>query len=483
MQRGALDQIIALLDIEIARYTVNRQKISEWYSRPRGGRCPYSRMCYFNQYQDVLTSLSDPSVPERLFKYLHEPHFAVEAIVVLAHYARLQDGHELPAMRYADFSKVREERAKFVPGKALRDAHPYVEIALKCLDEINGEELADGFNSNLISKMACRLVYMDYGSYGDAILKHISDEYLGRQRDRAFLCMTLKGGIISFELMKPAFDDAHSYCSKNYPYRTDQWYPVFDWLKLMLFSDEPGKTLDCLKSLPDTLLGTRDMGRFYRAVGHCGHPVAVSILTEVNLGSFKSESILIDWTEALACSEFDETLAVLIEILEGRSKEARTQSYGVRKGLASCVAKVANDNAEFANRVLKIAEGPLSGCDKELLANVYLEMGTDEALQSCLLLLDDREIDRIPRSLRDFVSTKTVKNIPHGSSGWYTVEPRLSNEVRLHLLRMSHFDEKRKLCARLLLSRIDVRRDGLGRPSGEHRHPDFYSGLDWPILN
>jgi len=481
--KGALDQIIALLDIKIARYTVNRQKISEWCSRPRGGRCPYSRMCYFNQYQDVLTSLGDPSVPERLFKYLHEPHFAVEAIVVLAHYARLQDGHELPAMRYADFSKVHEERSKSVPGKALRDAHPYVEITLKCLDEINGEELVDGFSSNLISKMACRLVYMDYGSYGDAILKHISDDFLGRQRDGAFLCMTLKGDIIPFELMKPAFDDAHSYCSKNYPYRTDQWYPVFDWLKLMLFSDEPGKIFDCLESLPDMLLGTREMGSFYRAVGHCGHPVAVSILTEVELEKFKSESIQIDWVEALACSGFDETLAILIEILEGRYKGLNARSYGIRKRLAASVANVTKDDSEFANTILRIAEGSLVGCDKELLANVYLEMGTDEALQSCLLLLDDREIDRIPMSLRDFVSAKTVKNIPHGSSGWYTVEPLLSNEVRLHLLRMSHFDEKRKVCARLLLSQIDIRRDGLGRPPGENRHPDSYSGLDWPILN
>jgi len=480
--KGALDQIIALLDIEIARYNVNRQKISEWYSRPRGGQCPYSSMCYFNGYQDVLTSLGDPEVPERIFKYLREPHFAVEAIVVLAHYARLQDGHELPALRYADFSKVHEERTRAVP-KTPRAAHPYVAMALKCLDEINGEDLADGFSSNLISRMACRLVYMDYGSYCDAILKHISDDYFGRQRDGALLCMTLKGDVIPFEYMKAAFDDAYTYCSRDYPYRTDQWYLVFDWLKLMLFSSAPEKVLDCLESIPENLTGTREMGGFYRAAGHCKHPVAISILAGADLGAFKSESILIDWTEALACSGFDETLALLIEILEGRSKEARTQSYGVRKGLASSVAKAANENSEFADRVLRIAEAQLVECDKELLANVYLEMGTDEALQSCLLLLDDREVESIPMSLRDFISKKTTKNIPHGSSSWYTVEPLLSNEVRLHLLQMSHFDEKRKLCARLLLSKIDVRRDGLGRPSGESRHPDYYSGLDWPILN
>lgn len=123
------------------------------------------------------------------------------------------------------------------------------------------------------------------------------------------------------------------------------------------------------------------------------------------------------------------------------------------------------------------------GCDKELLANVYLEMETDEALLSCLLLLDDREIDHIPMSLRDLISKKTTADIPYESGGWYTVEPLLSNQVRLCLLKMSHFDDKRKLCAKLLLSQIDVRRDGLGRPSGESRHPDYYSGLDWPILS
>lgn len=481
--KGALDQIINLLDIEIARYKVNCQKINEWYSRPRGGQCPYCRMCYFNRYQNVLTSLGDPDVPERIFKYLYEPHFAVEAIVVLAHYARLQDNDELPSLRYADFSKVHEERAVALLGKTPRTAHPYVERTLKCLDEINGEELANGFTANLISKMACRLVYMDYGSYGNAILKHISDDYYERQRRGALLCMALKGDIIPFEYMKPAFDDEYSYCSKNHPYRADQWYSVFDWLKLMLFSDDPKKVLACLESMPEMLLGTREMGEFYRAVGHCGDPVAISILTEVNLEAFKSESILIDWAEALACSGFDETLEMLISILEGRCKAVRTQSYGIRKALSASVAKAAKDKANFNNRVLKIAEGSLGECDKELLANIYLEMGTDEALQSCLLLLDDREIKNIPMSLRDFISMQTTDKIQHGSMGWYTVKPRLNNNIRLQLLKMSHRDAKRKQCARLLLSQIDINRDELGRPSGEHRHPDYDSGLDWPILN
>ena len=481
--KGAQDQIITLLDIEIARYKVNRQKINEWYSRPRRGHCPYCRMCYFNIYQNVLTSLGAPDVPERIFKYLYEPHFAVEAIVVLAHYARLQGKYELPSLRYADFSKVHEERAKALLVKTPRTAHPYVERTLKCLGEINGEKLANGFTANLISKMACRLVYMDYGSHGNAILKHISDDDYGSQRRNALLCMALKGDIIPLEYIKPAFDDDYSYCSKNYPYRADQWYPVFDWLKLMLFSDAPERVLACLESMPEMLLGTREMGEFYLAVGYCGNPVAVSILTEVDLEAFKTESIQIDWVEALACSGFDETLEMLISILDGRCKAVRTQSYGIRKALSASVAKTAKAKANFNVRVLKIAEGSLGGYDKELLANIYLEMGTDEALQSCLLLLDDREIKNIPISLRDFISMKTTDNIPHGSMGWYTVKPRLNNNIRLQLLKMSHRDDRRKQCARLLLSQIDINRDELGRPSGEHRHPDYDSGLDWPILN
>ena len=481
--KDALDHIVPLLDIEIARYKANREKIREWYSRPRGRQCPYNRMCYFNNYQDVLISLGDPGVPERIFEHLYDPNFAVEAIVILAHYARLQDEHKLPDLRHADFSKVHEERIRAESGKELRVAHPYVELVLKCLVTINGEEVAEGFTANLISEMACRLAYMDYASTGDAILKHISNDYFGRQKYGAFLCMTLKGDVIPFERMKPAFNDAYAYCSKNYPHRSDQWYSVIDWLKLMLFSDTPEKVPDCLEQLPEMLLGSREMGRFYSAVGCCDHPVAVIILAGVDLNNLKSESVTSDWVAALAKSGFPENLEIVLGILEGRMKEVRTHSYGIRKSVAATVAKEANNDVEFADRVLKIAEGSLVGCDKELLANVYLEMETDEALRSCLLLLDDREIDHIPMSLRDLISKKTTADIPYESGGWYTVEPLLSNEVRLCLLKMSHFDDKRKLCAKLLLSQIDVRRDGLGRPSGESRHPDYYSGLDWPILS
>jgi hypothetical protein len=138
--------------------------------------------------------------------------------------------------------------------------------------------------------------------------------------------------------------------------------------------------------------------------------------------------------------------------------------------------------SEIKHHVLRLCDTELSITKRSLLSNVVTRLNTLDAVIAGLSLIDDSAKPPVPHGVQEAIEAVFLEWRPHGKTGWFTLVPRGSNEIRAKLFEMATKDDRRKQSAFALLGQIEVWRLEHGRPNTEPRHPAFDSGEMWPPI-
>jgi hypothetical protein len=117
-----------------------------------------------------------------------------------------------------------------------------------------------------------------------------------------------------------------------------------------------------------------------------------------------------------------------------------------------------------------------------LLSKVIARLRTLDAVVAGLNLIDDDGNPSVPYDLQKAMKGVFLEERPYGKTGYFTLVPRGSNEIKAKLFEMALKDGCRKQSAFALLGQIEVWRLEYGRPTTEPRHAAFDSGEMWPPI-
>lgn len=150
--------------------------------------------------------------------------------------------------------------------------------------------------------------------------------------------------------------------------------------------------------------------------------------------------------------------------------------------IAGSIARFAQDDPVILNRLIQLADQPLSGQRRVILAKVLAWIDSPEALIAGLNLIDDSAQPPLPFELWKATEDLILEKRPYKDNPQsYTRVPRAAAHVRRRLFEMATHDSRRTRTAMDLLGQIEEWRLEYGRPTSEPRHPMFESGEAWPL--
>jgi NACHT C-terminal Alpha/Beta 2 len=114
-----------------------------------------------------------------------------------------------------------------------------------------------------------------------------------------------------------------------------------------------------------------------------------------------------------------------------------------------------------------------------LLSKILVMLGTPEALDASLNIIEDAIEPAVPYEVWQGLESLFVERRPYGTGGASTLLPTAANIVRARLATMAMNDPRRRKAAADLLAQIELWRLQYGRPAGEPRNPLFQSGTAW----
>jgi hypothetical protein len=220
-------------------------------------------------------------------------------------------------------------------------------------------------------------------------------------------------------------------------------------------------------------------------LGRKGSAESLGLITELAKSSIGSrQGMPEELVDAVAAHGLPESNRMLLSLVD-----PALPSWGVGPSrhiaytAPGHIVDIAKKDNKTVDRLLELSKVMLSSPQRELLCEVYSQLGTEPATLAALDLIDDNASSPMPLEIIETVEHLLVARRPYGnSSNVFTMEPRDGTEVRKRLFAFAVDGGVRSKSAINLLGIIEGLRLDYGRPASEPRHPCKESGLPWPPL-
>lgn len=255
---------------------------------------------------------------------------------------------------------------------------------------------------------------------------------------------------------------------------------------ILPFIDSPERGLARMRELfAEFPVAAYDQRDILTALGQCRHTDSVVLLADVARQSgARFEHIAREWFDAVASSSAPEARELLLSFVDPKVPNGFT-GVALRGDaplfLADVLSEVSARDKTFSTQLLAVCKTRPSLRERAVLARACGRLGTSEALDAALYLLDDEAERPIPfevfSALEElFLEKRRDARIANA----YSLVPRAASDIRARLWEMATHDRGRRRSASELLARIDAWRLEYGRPPGEPRHPGDLSTV-WPL--
>jgi hypothetical protein len=437
-----------------------------------------ARTPHTHAYARAFLAIQDPDTRRVLYGYLGDKQFGEDAAGVLVEQWRLANEpqpSESRMFRTLDFSGVSARRAEraVAPGKTCEEADAIFAVIQTCLNCGTEDQQL------LAVALGARAVRLPHGKW-----RHVVAELIAlapwRTRCTLLLNLCLSGEVLAFDEVARGIADLEDDAkAQAWLLSQSDGYELKQWLQLLPFTDRPRPGLDLLMKLPD---------------------------------SFRRPWMLEDVVYACASVPGDEGSLCLFKLAE-----LLPAFYGDHRW-HQMVFRLAKDAPAIAHHLVDLAaQGAFTdqkGSDRwfmarefaglfdahpDVRAHTYALLANGPTTQGLVLLTEAvSEAPDMPGLLllvraetltgRQFAGPRAVEHVAtervpsRDWSGAYEVLPTPVGGLRRDLLAMCADGGASDVAARCLRA-IDAIRDTHGLPEVEPRHPDFASGIRWPLLN
>ena len=271
--------------------------------------------------------------------------------------------------------------------------------------------------------------------------------------------------------------------------RTDKWMQESDkflllrTLMLCPFVDDPAAGIEKVREVLDKRqFSSHELRDLVTALGESQSDAAVDLLYELALNAKTFEQCEDCFINAFAKLNSPHARELLMGFVDTdiRGLPMTRRTYREDIPIAR-LTELAQRHPEAATRLRELCNLDLPELNRHVLSKVMASIGTADALDANLNLIDDAKSPQVPQGIWEQLESLFVEKRPYGSSpNFFTEHARASNEPRARLFKMSLEDTKRRKSTLSLLGQIEEWRLEYGRPTDESRHPDLNSGLDWP---
>lgn len=466
----------ALLDDNLQRFRAFHAQAEAERWRP-GDAANEARTPHTHEYARAFRALERPDTRRVLYGYLDDLHFGEEATGVLVEQWRLANEPQPIEPRMfgrLDFSDVPARRAARIaaPDETCEEADAIFAVIQKLLDGANDDR------QRLAVALGSRAVRLPHGKWRGVVTQLLA---LAPRRARCTLLLNLclSGEVLSLdEVARGIADTQEAAKTQAWILSQSDGYELRQWLQLLPFTDRPRLGLDLLTTLPDSFRRPRMLEEVVFAYGSLtGEEGALCLfkLAELVPAFYGDHS----WHRTIFRQAMDSP-DIAHQLVDLAAQSAFEQKGPDRWFIAREFAGLLEAHADvraFAYALL--ADGPATQ-GLVLLAEAVSEVPDMPGL---LLLVRMEMLTR-----RNFAGHRAVEHVAtervpaRDWSGAFEILPTPVVELRRDLLAMCTDGGPYDVAARCLRA-IDAIRDTHGLPEVEPRHPDFASGIRWPLLN
>ena len=464
-----------LLDDNLQRLRAFREKAEAEMWRP-GIAVNEARTPHTHEYGRAFRALTLPETKHILYTYLDDLNFGEEAAgVLVAHWQLTNEPKSVKTRPFGrlDFSSVPSRRAKRIddPAETCEEADNIFAV-IKRLLEVEKDD-----QHQLAVALGTRAVRLPHGKWR-SVVKHLIRIALPRARCSLLVSLCLSGEILSLdEVTRGISDILEESKLQTWMLSQGNGYELKQWLQLLPFTDKALDGLDMLKTLPDSFQHPHMLEDVVFACGSLNNDEGGCCLLKlaVLIPTFYGDHNWLRVIFQLATSSLNLAHQLISLAVQGAFEQKGLDHWFVAREIAGLLEA----HPEVRARTYSLlAEGPATP------GLMLLMRAISEAPDMPGLLLLVRTEILMGHYLASFRAVEYVatKRVPSQDwSGAFEILPAPVAELRKDLLAMCTDGSPSDVSARCLRD-IDEIRDLHGLPEDEPRHPNFASGVSWPLL-
>jgi hypothetical protein len=229
-----------------------------------------------------------------------------------------------------------------------------------------------------------------------------------------------------------------------------------------------------------------EMREVIKTLGYTGSLEAGNFLIELAQNPVICKMLAHELFQALACIDTIESKNAFLSTVDSRIGRPRLHlpsNDHVVNTVATAIADWCRNDGQLKNRVFELCGETLTASQREVLANVILELSTTQAVLAGLKLISDQSVNPVPFFLREAIERSVTEHVPSEDiPNAYNIRPRENTTIRSKLFDMVYDDSTRSGSAFNLLGLIARLRLEHGNPPMEPRHPNIERKDPWPLL-
>jgi len=466
----------ALLDDNLQRLRAFREQAEAERWRP-GNAVDEARTPHTHEYARAFRALKHPDVRKILYSYLDDLNFGEEATGVLVEHWQLTNEPQPVETRLfgrRDFLGVLERRATRIanPVETCEEADTIFAVIQRLLEGDNDDQ------HRFAVALGTRAVRLPHGKWR-SVVKQLLGLALPRARCSLLVNLCLSGEILSLdEVTRGISDTLEDAKLHTWILSQSNGYELKQWLQLLPFTDKALDGLELLTTLPDSFQHPHMLEDVvYACESLTGDEGGCFLFRLAALvPGFYGDHSWLRTIFRMATGSVDIAHQLVDLAVQGAFEQKGLDHWFIARELAGLLEA----HADVRGRTYALlADGPTTP------GSVLLARAVSEAPDMPgLLLLVRAEI----LMGHDFAGYRAIEHVAtehvpsRDWSGAFEILPAPVAELRRDLLAMCTEGGPSDVPARYLRA-IDGIRDIHGLPEDEPRHPNFASGVSWPLLN
>lgn len=466
----------ALLDDNLQRLRAFREQAEAERWRP-GNAVDEARTPHTNEYARAFRALKLPETRHILYGYLDDLNFGEEATGVLVEHWRLTNEPQPVKTRLfgrLDFSDVPARRATRIgdPEETCEEADTIFAVVQRLLE---GDSEDQHRHAVALGTRAARLPHGRWRS----VVKQLLELALPRARCSLLVNLCLSGEILSLdEVTRGISDTLKDAKSHTWILSQSNGYELKQWLQLLPFTDKALDGFDLLTTLPDSFLHPQMLEDVVFACGSLTDDEGGCCLLRlaVMVPAFYGDHSWLRTIFRLATGYLDIAHQLIDLAAHGVFEQKGLDHWFIAQEIAGLLEVHADVRG---HTYALLGDGPTTP-GLVLLATAISEAPDMPGL--LLLVWAEISTGRTFAGYRavEYVATERIPS--RDWLGGVEILPAPVAELRRDLLAICTDGGSSDVAARYLRE-IDEIRDIHGLPEDEPRHPNFASGVSWPLLN
>lgn len=435
------------------------------------------------QYQRAFSAIGDDQTVTLMKSDLPGKDFGSEAANVLRSIWQdsqpKKEGDDQAIVRMSpDFSIIRERHVARISGKKI-DTFPFADDILAVVNKLRQSASSDEQKHALV--LAKVAFSMPYEGKDDVIAALLQLPLPASNKRDLLTILALSRQMLPSKLILQGIEEFFEEAkTKRWLLDQSNSWQLNEWLRLLVFSDNPAAVIDVLARLEDWRKVPWEMRKVLSALGYSPSPEAENILGVLARDDerFLKEH---DWLAALSKRETMGAGRILLGLVTNATSVDQTgieDNTDLGRRLASFMAAYDQFRVEVYTEYAKLPDG---------ISKSVLEYAIAEAadMEGVLVLVRDAAAQK--KTMRATALYRALRSLLIGrrpSTTW------IGNDEMFGLpatdLRKTLFDifvhgtaDESRLASECLVA-IDEIRDDYGYRDSEPRHPDIQSEVPWP---